>query len=82
MMAIGKNELDLNLDNLNLSFGKNKILEKGQIIKNYSETELNNYMKSDMININIEINSGKKNFTCYTMDFTKKYIEINSDYRT
>ena len=61
---------------------KNKILEKGQIIKNYSETELNNYMKSDMININIEINSGKKNFTCYTMDFTKKYIEINSDYRT
>ena len=50
--------------------------------KNYSETELNNYMKSDMININIEINSGKKNFTCYTMDFTKKYIEINSDYRT
>ena len=82
MMAIGKNELDLNLDNLNLSFGKNKILEKGLIIKNYSETELNNYMKSDMININIEINSGKKNFTCYTMDFTKKYIEINSDYRT
>ena len=81
-MAIGKNELDLNLDNLNLSFGKNKILEKGQIIKNYSETELNNYMKSDMININIEINSGKKNFTCYTMDFTKKYIEINSDYRS
>ena len=43
-----------------MSFGKNKILEKGQIIKNYSETELNNYMKSDMININIEINSGKK----------------------
>ena len=65
-----------------MSFGKNKILEKGQIIKNYSEKELSNYMKSDMININIEINSGKKNFTCYTMDFTKKYIEINSDYRT
>ena len=82
MMAIGKNELDIDLDNLNLSFGKNKILEKGQIIKNYSEIELNNYMKNYMININIEINSGKKNFTCYTMDFTKKYIEINSDYRT
>ena len=30
----------------------------------------------------IEINSGKKSFTCYTMDFTKKYLEINSDYRT
>ena len=26
--------------------------------------------------------SRKKEFICYTMDLTKKYIEINSDYRT
>ena len=39
-------------------------------------------MKSDLINIIIEMNLGKKNFTCYTMDLTKKYLEINSDYRT
>ena len=30
----------------------------------------------------IKVNSGKKNFTCYTMDFTQKYISINSDYRS
>ena len=29
-----------------------------------------------------EINNGNKNFTCYTMDFTQKYISINSDYRS
>ena len=39
-------------------------------------------MKNDSIKIILEINLGKKNFTCYTMDFTKKYLEINSDYRT
>ena len=25
---------------------------------------------------------GKENFTAYTMDLTKKYIEINADYKT
>jgi len=25
---------------------------------------------------------GSKNFTAYTMDLTKKYIEINADYRS
>ena len=30
------------------------------------------------IDIDIELNLGKKNFTVYTMDLTKEYIEINS----
>ena len=34
------------------------------------------------IEINIETFTGNKNFTVYTMDFTKKYIEINADYRS
>ena len=34
------------------------------------------------INIYVDIASGSKNFTAYTMDLTKKYIEINSDYRS
>ena len=29
-----------------------------------------------------DVNIGKKNFTAYTMDYTKKYIEINADYRS
>ena len=39
-------------------------------------------MKNDNIEIHIDISSGSKKFTAYTMDFTKKYIEINADYRT
>ena len=34
------------------------------------------------IDINVELNLGTKNFTAYTMDLTKKYIEINTDYRS
>ena len=39
-------------------------------------------MKGEKIDITVDLNIGKKNFTVYTMDLTKKYIEINSDYRS
>ena len=39
-------------------------------------------MKNENIEINIEAFTGKKNFTAYTMDLTRKYIEINADYRS
>ena len=39
-------------------------------------------MKNDKIEITVDLNVGNKNFSSYTMDLTKKYIEINSDYRT
>ena len=41
------------------------------------------YMKSLEIKINVQLSSnGNKEFEVYTMDLTKKYIEINSDYRS
>ena len=82
MMAVGKNDVELNINSVNLMIGNYKVLEKGQLSKNYSEQQLKEYMKNNSIRITLEINLGKKNFTCYTMDFTKRYLEINSDYRT
>ena len=58
------------------------ILSKGKIYNQYNEIEAANYMKSSSIEIIVSIGKGKKNFTVYTMDLTKKYIEINADYRT
>ena len=39
-------------------------------------------MKNNSIDIYVDVSNGSKNFTTYTMDLTKKYIEINSDYRS
>ena len=39
-------------------------------------------MKNENIDLDIEIFTGKRSFTVYTMDFTKKYIDINADYRS
>ena len=82
MMAIGKSDVELNLNLVNLLIGNNKILEKGQLSKNFSEENLKEYMKNSSIKVIVELNTGKKDFTCYTMDLTKKYLEINSDYRS
>ena len=40
------------------------------------------YMRNEKIEIIIDIGSGKKRFHSYTMDLTKKYIEITGEYRT
>ena len=82
IMAIGKANVDLNLSKLEINFGDIKIVEKGQLVSSYEELELAEYMKSEKIDLMVDLNIGKKNFTAYTMDLTKKYIEINADYRS
>ncbi len=38
-------------------------------------------MEWDSIEINVEMNMGEGNYIAYTCDFTKDYIDINTDYR-
>ncbi|RPG99323.1 MAG: bifunctional glutamate N-acetyltransferase/amino-acid acetyltransferase ArgJ [Candidatus Pelagibacter sp. TMED106] len=83
VMAIGKANVDININKLSIKLGNIKIIEKGQLSKSYIEDDASVYMKEEKkIDIIVDINVGKKNFIAYTMDLTKKYIEINSDYRT
>ena len=82
VMAIGKANIDINLNKLGVSFDKIKVIEKGVLSPNYEESKVAEYMKEYKIDLNINLNIGKKNFTAYTMDFTKRYIEINADYRS
>jgi glutamate N-acetyltransferase/amino-acid N-acetyltransferase len=39
-------------------------------------------MRGEKIDLIVDLNIGNKDFTAYTMDLTKKYIEINADYRS
>ena len=82
IMAVGKSKIDINLNKLGIKFGPIKIIEKGQIVADYNEQEVAEYMKNEKIDLFIDIGTGKKNFSAYTMNLTKKYIEINSDYRS
>jgi len=82
IMAIGKANVDLNLNKLAINFGNIKVIEKGQLFSNYEEVEVAEYMRGEKIDLTIDLNIGNKSFTAYTMDLTKKYIEINADYRS
>ena len=82
IMAIGKAKVNLNPRKLAIQIGKIKVIENGKISLTYNEQEAANYMKEKSIDLFVNLNLGKKEFTSYTMDLTKKYIEINADYRT
>jgi len=82
IMAIGKANVDLNPNKLGIKFGNITIIENGKLSSSYNEDEAATYMKEKKIDLLVNLNIGKKEFTSYTMDLTKKYIEINSDYRT
>ena len=82
IMAIGKSQVQINTNKINICFGENKIIEKGELSKEYNEVELKEFMKNENIDLKIDLKMGSKKFIAYTMDLTKKYIEINSDYRS
>ena len=81
-MAIGKSGVKIKLNKLSIQIGNIKIVQNGKLNSKYSESDASNYMKNDSIELIINIGTGIKEFTAYTMDLTKKYIEINGDYRS
>ena len=82
VMAIGKAGVQINYERLSIKFGNISVVHNGKLNSNFNEDEVSEYMRSDSIDINVDISSGSKGFKVYTMDLTKKYIEINGDYRS
>ncbi len=82
IMAIGKAGPNINVKKLSIKFGNNIIIQNGKLFENYDESEVASYMKNENLDIFVDISTGSKNFTVYTMDLTNDYIKINSDYRS
>ena len=82
IMAIGKAGPKINLKKLSINFGKIKVVIDGKLDQNYDEKVVANYMKNKNIDLDVEISTGIKSFTAYTMDLTNEYIKINADYRS
>ncbi len=82
IMAIGKSDIEIKINKLSIKFGNILVVQKGKLHSLYNEAETADYIKNSNIEISVSIGTGKKNFTAYTMDLTKKYIEINADYRS
>ena len=81
-MAIGKSGASINVEKLSISIGHYFILKNGKLVENYNEKNVSEYMRNENIEITVNLSNGSKHFTTYTMDLSKEYIDINSDYRS
>ena len=81
-MSIGKSNAKINVKKLSIFIGPYKIFFNGNKYKDYEEKIVSEYMKNESLIVTVDIGLGNKEFTAYTMDLTKKYIEINTDYRS
>ena len=80
--AIGKSYEEINYESLGLFFGEHMIISNGMVVDNYNEEIVMEYMKKDEIQIIIDLGMGNHDHTVWTCDFSHKYIDINTDYRS
>ena len=60
IMAIGKSNVDINLNKLSIKFGNILIVHKGKLNNLFNENETAEYMKNSKIDIYVNIGTGKK----------------------
>ena len=81
IMAIGKSGENITPSKVQIKIGNHLVAEQSKVAKDYNEKLLEEYMKWDSINIEVNLNIGNASYTVYTCDFTHDYIDINADYR-
>ena len=69
-------------DRLAIRFGPHVAAVDGAPSPDYDEAVMSAYMKNDEIDITVHVGSGRASATVWTCDLTKRYIEINGDYRS
>jgi glutamate N-acetyltransferase/amino-acid N-acetyltransferase len=82
VMAVGKAGEPADRDRLAISFGPHLLAEKGIRHHEYDEATVTNYMKSNEIEISVDVGLGKARARVWTCDLTHEYISINADYRS
>ncbi len=81
IMGIGKSGEKISPEKIEIKIGESKVVEKGRVADEYDEQKVKEYMQWDSIDLHVNLKLGQASFQCYTCDFTKDYIDINTDYR-
>ncbi|MDC3024179.1 bifunctional glutamate N-acetyltransferase/amino-acid acetyltransferase ArgJ [Alphaproteobacteria bacterium] len=82
IMAIGKSSATIIQDKVSIKIGKYFVIKRGEISKSYNEKLVTSYLKKDEIKVDVNLLLGNGVSKVWTCDLTKKYIEINADYRS
>ncbi len=82
VMAIGKSGARADRDLLRIWFGDVLVAEDGQVSANYREKAAQRHLRQAEVAIKVDLGLGFGKATVWTCDFSKRYIEINADYRS
>ncbi|MEM0924284.1 MAG: bifunctional glutamate N-acetyltransferase/amino-acid acetyltransferase ArgJ [Pseudomonadota bacterium] len=82
VMAVGKAGEAADRDRLAIRFGEIQVAEAGWVSPGYREEDGAAYMRRDEIEISVDVGIGQGEAKVWTCDLTKRYIEINADYRS
>ncbi|MDT8344751.1 MAG: bifunctional glutamate N-acetyltransferase/amino-acid acetyltransferase ArgJ [Thermohalobaculum sp.] len=82
VMAVGKSGEMADRDRLSIRFGDIVVAEGGWVSPGYREADGAAYMKRAELDLHVDVGVGASQATVWTCDLTKRYIEINADYRS
>jgi glutamate N-acetyltransferase/amino-acid N-acetyltransferase len=82
VMAVGRAEEPINRERLGIRFGDLVAAAEGAVSPGYDEEAMSAYMKNAELEVGIDVGVGRSSATVWTCDLTKRYIEINGDYRS
>lgn len=82
VMAIGRSDQPVKRDMIGVRFGDLHAARNGMISDEYDEAAMSVYMKGAELEISVTVGPGQGRAKMFTCDLTKRYIEINGDYRS
>lgn len=82
VMAVGRADQPIVRDKIAVSFGPHRAAKNGTIAADYDEAKMSAYMRGDDLAILVDVGVGDGKATMHTCDLTKRYVEINGDYRS
>jgi glutamate N-acetyltransferase/amino-acid N-acetyltransferase len=82
VMAVGRADQPVKKEMIAVRFGDLVAAQDGLVAPGYDEAAMSAYMKRDSLEITVTVGPGSGRASMHTCDLTKRYIEINGDYRS
>ncbi len=82
VMAVGRADEPVDRDSMSVKFGPLVAAQDGLVSPTYDEAKMSAYMKKQELEVSIDVGVGRGSASIWTCDLTKRYVEINGDYRS
>jgi glutamate N-acetyltransferase/amino-acid N-acetyltransferase len=82
VMAVGRADEPVDRDRMSVRFGELWAAQDGLVSPTYDEAKMSAYMKRQELEVSVDVGVGRASATMWTCDLTKRYVEINGDYRS